>query len=136
MNPALVDLVYARAGWMCEYCRLPAILSGVRFEIEHIIPRQHGGRTVEGNLALACLHCNKFKGPNLSGIDGPPSRLKIVRLFHPRLHRWPYHLRWDGPYLVGRTAIGRVTVKVLAMTDEHRVGLRRMLIAAGWGPPA
>jgi hypothetical protein len=58
-----------------------------------------------------------------------------VRLFNPRRHRWRRHFRWDGPYLVGRTAIGRVTVQVLAMNDPVRVTLRQTLLDEGlWEP--
>jgi hypothetical protein len=53
----------------------------------------------------------------------------------PRRHKWDYHLRWDGPVLVGRTAIGRVTVQVLAINDPVRVGLRREFIEEGLFPP-
>ena len=31
------------------------------------------------NLAVACHHCNLYKGPNLTGID--PSTRKVVRIF-------------------------------------------------------
>jgi hypothetical protein len=40
---------------------------------------------------------------------------KLTKLFNPRRHKWERHFRWDGPYLVGRTAIGRTMVVVLAM---------------------
>ena len=55
---------------VCEYCRLPQAASRiVRFHIEHIIARQHGGRSEPDNLALACGFCNFHKGPNIAGID-------------------------------------------------------------------
>jgi hypothetical protein len=90
-------------------------------------------RTVLGNLALSCLHCNSYKGPNIAGFD-PLSR-KLTRLFNPRRHKWDKHFRWDGPCLVGRTAIGRVTVKVLAMNELEAVAVREALIAEGRFPP-
>jgi hypothetical protein len=86
------------------------------------------------NLALACHEDNLHKGPNLTGID--PLTGKLTRLFHPRRHKWSWHFRWDGPLLVGRTAIGRTTVAVLGMNLPHRVTLREALIAAGRFPPA
>ena len=49
MDAALHRLVRDRAGRRCEYCRLPEAESLVPFEIEHIIPRKHRGRTVAGN---------------------------------------------------------------------------------------
>jgi len=46
------------------------------------------------NLALACCFCNRYKGPNLAGID-PESR-EVAFLFHPRTHLWVEHFAWDG----------------------------------------
>ena len=136
MDEATAEAVRERARHACEYCQLPAAAHPSPFEIEHIIAKQHGGPTVLSNLAYACLHCNKHKGPNLSGIDHATSSSTIVRLFHPRRHNWGRHFRWDGPYLVGRTSIGRVTVYVLAMNDPVRVALRRTLTTEGLLPPA
>jgi hypothetical protein len=135
MNETLVAAVRERAGHACEYCLLSDALHPGPFEVEHIVARQHSGSTVFGNLAYSCLHCNRHKGPNLTGIDRRGRTQKIVRLFHPRQHKWTYHFRWEGPLLVGRTAIGRVTVAVLAMNDPVRIALREQLIAEGTFPP-
>jgi hypothetical protein len=59
----------------------------------------------------------------------------LVPLFHPRRHRWRYHFTFDGPRIVGRTAIGRVTVRVLAMSDPLVVLLRQELMEEGFYPP-
>jgi len=136
----LAKVVRERAGHACEYCLLPEqdhpgefFVEAIAFEIEHIIPRQHRGRTVLRNLAFSCLRCNKSKGPNLAGLD--PHSGKLTPLFHPRRHKWAYHFRLDGPYIVGRTPIGRVTVYVLNMNHPLRVELRRQLIEEGKFPP-
>ena len=105
----------------------------MRFQIDHIIARKHRGPSVAGNLALSCLVCNGHKGPNLAGID--PASRKIVRLFHPRLHKWTHHFRWDGAVLIGRTPIGRVTVIVLEINLPYRVAIRQALIDEGVFPP-
>lgn len=123
-----------RAHHTCEYCRLPAVRHPGPFEIEHVTPIQHGGTDAFGNLAYACMHCNRHKGPNIAGIDRRTSRTRLVRLFHPRRHVWGYHFVWDGPLLRGRTAIGRVTVEVLNMNAPLRVALRAQLIAEGVFP--
>jgi hypothetical protein len=136
MDERLAAAVRLRAGHACEYCRLPDAYHPGPFEFEHIIAQQHGGPTALGNLAYACLHCNRHKGPNLAGIDRITSRTKLVRLFNPRRHKWGRHFRWDGPYLVGRTPIGRVTVTVLALNDPVRVALREELIEERVFPPA
>jgi hypothetical protein len=127
--------VRRRAGHTCEYCRLPESLYAGPFEIEHVIAKQHGGPTSLANLANACLRCNKHKGPNLAGIDRRTSRTKLVRIFNPRRHKWSAHFRWEGAVIVGRTAIGRVTVQLLAMNDPLRVALRQSLMDEGWVPP-
>lgn len=106
---------------------MPRHLDEAPSEIDHIVAEMHGGRTAASNLALSCFWCNRFKGPNLSGVD--PKTGRITRLFHPRLHRWSYHFRWEGPRLRGRTAIGRTTIRVLKMNDPLRVMLRRDIAA-------
>lgn len=135
MDESTRELVRQRAGQRCEYCRLHEEDDPLfAFHIEHIIARQHGGRDSLGNLALCCHQDNLHKGPNLAGID--PATKKLTRLFHPRRHKWSRHFRWDGPILIGRTAIGRTTIAVLGMNLPHRVTLREALLAAGRFPPA
>jgi hypothetical protein len=82
-----------------------------------------------------CSFCNLHKGTDLVGRDGTGLRAKLVPLFNPRRHKWGRHFRWVGAEVVGRTAIGRVTVAVLAMNDRVRVQLRQNLIAEGLFPP-
>lgn len=133
MDQVLADLVRDRAGDCCEYCQLPQVYSSTRFQIDHIIAEQHGGRTVASNLALACLADNNHKGPNLAGID--PRSGKRVWLFNPRRHKWSRHFRWNGPVLLGRTAVGRATIAVLAINLPYRVAQRAALVAEGVFPP-
>jgi HNH endonuclease len=129
MDSALEQLVWRRAGGRCEYCHVPQSADDLPFHIDHIIARQHGGRTVASNLAAACYACNLHKGPNLSGRDRVTG--KTVRLFHPRRHRWHRHFRWTGAVLVGATAVGRATVATLGMNAPWRVELREHLMAEG-----
>jgi hypothetical protein len=96
------------------------------FQIDHIVAEKHGGQTVPGNLALACPHCNRYKGPNIAGLD-PHSR-QLVHLFHPRTDLWTEHFEFAGPRILGRTAIGRATVHVLAMNTDDRLLLRLELL--------
>lgn len=55
MYEPLADQVRERAGGCCEYCRLSDARHPGPFEIEHIIPKQHGSPTTAGNLAYSCL---------------------------------------------------------------------------------
>jgi hypothetical protein len=129
MNRRIIERVRQRAHGRCEYCHLPASRSPLPFQIDHIIAEQHGGDTTPRNLAWACLPCNKRKGPNLSGID--PRTRHVVLLFHPRRQRWERHFRWDGPFLRGRTQVGRATVVVLGINDAVYVQVRRELLREG-----
>jgi len=135
MDDELAERVRQRANRACEYCHVPEVCyPTVPFPIDHIIAQQHGGPTVFYNLALSCLHDNSHKGPNIAGID-PVSR-KLTRLFNPRRHKWRRHFRWAGPFLIGKTAIGRTTVAVLAMNDPAVIEVREALIEEGLFPPA
>jgi HNH endonuclease len=134
MDDSLIELVWSRAGQTCEYCLMPQVFYPAPFQIDHVIARQHDGPTVSSNLALSCLHCNSYKGPNIAGRDKTTKQL--TPLFNPRRHRWARHFRWRGPYLVGRTPIGRVTVAVLNMNGDFLVRLREELMQDGLFPLA
>jgi hypothetical protein len=129
MRADILRRVRQRAAGRCEYCRLPQAASNIPFEIDHIIARKHGGRTVPSNLALTCWYCNSFKGSDLTTID--PKTRKITRLFNPRRHKWPWHFRYEGPVLNGRTAIGRATVRMLQINNEDALALRESLMDEG-----
>lgn len=133
MDAALTRLVWQRAKRRCEYCQMPQAADDATFEIDHIRSRKHHGPTAAGNLCLSCYYCNSFKGSDLTSFD--KQTRKITPLFNPRRHKWATHFRWEGPYLVGRTAIGRVTVALLHINDEYRVELREILIEQGEFPP-
>lgn len=123
MSPGTKARVRERAGNRSEYCQLRLDDSPLAaLHIEHILPRIHGGGDGLDNLALACIDCNLHKGPNLTGMD--PETNQVTELFHPRHHRWEDHFERHGPHLVARTAIGRTTVRVLAMNSEDQLALR------------
>jgi HNH endonuclease len=133
MNARLRALVRRRAHWRCEYCGLPeAHAPAVPLHIEHIVARKHGGATQPSNLAAACQHCNLHKQTDLVGIDSATGEL--THLFNPRRHKWQRHFRWKGVLLIGKTAIGRTTIAVLAMNDEDMNDLRSTLAEEGVFP--
>jgi hypothetical protein len=128
MDAATRRAVWERAGRRCEYCRLhQGHLPFTTFHVEHVIARKHGGTGDFANLALACDRCNVYKGSDLTGVD--PQTGKIVRLFNPRTQVWEQHFRFDGPAIVGRTLVGRVTAQVLNMNAPPRLRLRARLLA-------
>jgi 5-methylcytosine-specific restriction endonuclease McrA len=123
MTSATRAAVRERAAHRCEYCQLHQKDSPLAvLHVEHIIPRQHGGTDDLENLALACIDCNLHKGPNLTGID--PETNRVTTLFHPRRDLWEEHFACRGLYLVGRTAVGRVTVRVLQMNSAEQLDVR------------
>ena len=126
MNRDIAQAVREEAGERCEYCLTPQSALPLPFQIDHIVAEKHGGQTVSGNLALACPHCNRHKGPNIAGLD--PHSGQLVRLFHPRTDLWAEHFEFAGPRILGRTAIGRATVHVLAMNTDDRLLLRLELL--------
>jgi 5-methylcytosine-specific restriction endonuclease McrA len=115
--------VRSRANNACEYCHLHQDDSPLAsLHVEHIIPKTHGGSDELDNLALACIDCNLHKGPNLTGID--PETNELTALFHPRQQQWNDHFEWSGIHLIGRTATGRTTIRVLNMNSEDQLSLR------------
>jgi hypothetical protein len=129
ISQRLARRVRERAQYRCEYCQLPEAYSSLPFEIDHIVAEQHEGRTVLGNLALACFADNHYKGPNLAGVD--PQTGRKTWLSHPRRQSWKQHFRWSGAVLVGRTAAGRATIAALRINAPHRVAQRAELLAEG-----
>lgn len=132
MNQQLVQEVWARAGYRCEYCRISFPHYRLPFQVDHIIARQHQGSTDLDNLALACFHCNRHKGPNIAGRH--PTSGEIVRLFHPRTDVWSEHFRFEGVVLIGLTAIGVATIQVLAINASDFQQVRAALVAEGLFP--
>ena len=129
MDAAATQSVLQRAGNRCEYCRLPQLYSGLRFHIEHIIARQHGGSDDSENLALACPECNYHKGTNLAGID--PDTGQLIPLFNPRKEKWQDHFSQVEATVVGKTPTGRTTAWLLEMNSGNRLALRKSLLRLG-----
>jgi len=125
MDAASRESVRRRAGDRCEYCQVRQDDEPFfRFQIEHIVAKQHGGSDSVENLALACPRCNLHKGPNVAGID--PDTGVLTPLFHPRTQRWEDHFVFDSAEgaIHGQTPVGRVTVHVLNMNHPLRRAAR------------
>jgi hypothetical protein len=129
------ELVEARAGGACEYCRLIQIATGVTFHIEHHLPESQGGKTELSNLVLSCPGCNLAKARATTGKD---EKGVIQPLFNPRDYE-PWLLGWLLHFVLDRTSgmilpltpIGEATVKTLRMNAPSRVFARKLQIAAG-----
>jgi hypothetical protein len=122
-------LVRRRAKGRCEYCRTPFRYDFIPAEVDHILSRQHGGKTTSANLAMACAHCNSHKGPNIAGFD--PRTSQIVALFNPREHHWNEHFQWVSARLQGKTPQGRATITVLAINHPIKLIARAALMHEG-----
>ena len=61
------------------------------------------------------FHCNRFKGPNIAGLD--PASGELVR--------------FGGARLVGLTPIGRATIHVLAMNADDLLLFRTEILHEG-----
>lgn len=119
----------------CAYCRSPETLIGVFYEIDHIVPEARGGQTTQGNLALTCPLCNRYKGAQTYGRD--PITKRRVLLFHPRRQDWFRHFAWasDGLTIYGRTLCGRATVAALKLNNERLIRLRSLWLLINASPP-
>lgn len=129
---ALRCLVMERASGLCEYCLVHQDHAFFSFQVDHIISRKHGGKTVATNLALACFPCNVAKGSDLGSVMGSPRRL--VPFHHPREDRWRDHLQLRGVRIAPLTEIGEVTVRLLGLNTKDRLLERRALAASGLYP--
>jgi hypothetical protein len=129
MREALKRLVWERAGNRCEYCHFPAAQATFGFEIDHIIARKHQGASSEDNLALSCVYCNLAKGSDIASVD--PASGELIRLFHPRSDVWSEHFQWNGTLLLGKTAIGRTTIRLLEINQPDLLWLRGVLSIEG-----
>ena len=133
MNPFYLD-VAKRAEKNCEYCRAPEMASNFTFEVEHIIPRSHKGKTKLENLALACRSCNIFKSDYLTGID--ENGFETERLFNPRHDIWQEHflINLHTMKLKGLTEIGRGTINRLRMNSLLQLQARKQWYRLGIFP--
>ncbi len=135
ISPAKRKAVAERAQYLCEYCFSAQRYSPQSFSVEHIQPTSKKGSDEPENLALACQGCNSFKSDKTSAID-PFSGRKIA-LYNPRKDIWDKHFGWSEDFLeiVGLTAKGRATIKLLKLNREEVVNLRKLLYLYGKHPP-
>ena len=135
LTKELKNIVQLRAKNCCEYCLSQEQFATQKFSIEHIFPLSKGGKTTVDNLALACQGCNNYKYNKTEEYDELSG--KIVVLFNPRQDNWLDHFQWNNNYdlIIGITAKGRVSVKILRLNREGLVNLRQILYPIGKHPP-
>lgn len=129
ITPEIRALVRERAASRCEYCHKPDAFGTYGYHVDHIVPLVHGGTSDSDNLAWACFECNVAKGRDIASYDRLTGLL--TPLFHPRHDHWQDHFEFDGPTLIAKTAIGRVTISVLRLNHPDLIETRMLLMEAG-----
>ena len=132
ISDTIRKLVFNRADYRCEYCRMPQAYTLFSFQIDHIRSLKHGGKTDLDNLALACGLCNLHKGTDL-GTALSKTR-HITPFFHPRLDIWNEHFELTGPLILPKTEIGAATIQVFLFNEVERIMERQILVDAGLFP--
>lgn len=62
--------LFERDGYRCQYCG--ETFEAEQLNMDHVIPRHHGGRTSWENIVTSCLCCNSRKAnrlPHQAGMD-------------------------------------------------------------------
>lgn len=59
--------ILRRDSHACRYCGAKA--PRVELEVDHVIPRHHGGSDHAWNLTAACVECNRSKGAGIPHDD-------------------------------------------------------------------
>jgi hypothetical protein len=120
----LRTFVARRSNLRCEYCLIHQDDAAFSHEVDHVISRQHGGETIEGNLAFACMVCNRYKGANIASVAASGM---LVPLFNPRESTWAKHFWLNGAVIEPLDAMGEVTARVLRLNAAERVVRRSVL---------
>jgi 5-methylcytosine-specific restriction endonuclease McrA len=69
VSKALREKITEQARRRCGYCQSQQSVSGVKMEVDHIIPESVSGLNVEENLWLSCTDCNDYKNKRFNGTD-------------------------------------------------------------------
>jgi 5-methylcytosine-specific restriction endonuclease McrA len=97
MTPRTRKALAKRFNGCCVYC---ANRLGVKWTVDHVIPRRHGGSDFRWNLVPSCLRCNTSKGCG----DPPRVQLRCARHIFDQLVALNYlrQVRVGEYALVGR----------------------------------
>jgi 5-methylcytosine-specific restriction endonuclease McrA len=123
------EQVRQRAEERCEYCRKPELVSTYGYHVDHIIPIAHGGNSEPSNLAWTCFERNVSKGRDVASYD-PVTQL-LTPLYNPRTDIWEQHFAFQGARILGISAIGRITVRLLSLNAPDQVETRQLLMDMG-----
>ena len=76
--------VFLRDDFTCQYCKKVFVEKDLN--LDHVIPRDKGGKTTWENIVTSCIRCNTRKGN------------KLVHEINMRLLREPKRPRWRPLY--------------------------------------
>ncbi len=135
ISASIRSKVEKRAGKFCEYCQSPLKFSSDPFSVEHIFPTSKGGTNDLENLALACQGYNGHKSTKTEAFNTISQT--TATFYNPRKDSWSEHFVWNEDFIeiIGKTAKGRVTIKVLKLNRQRVMNLRKILVLAGEHPP-
>lgn len=72
--------VFERDAWTCQYCGRRPERHGIN--LDHVVPRAHGGKTTWTNVVCSCIPCNSRKA------DRTPLQAGMRLLREPGKPRW------------------------------------------------
>ena len=72
--------LFARDHHVCQYCRVRHERKDLN--IDHVVPRHRGGKTVWTNVVCCCIACNRRKG------NRTPEEARMPLLRQPKKPRW------------------------------------------------
>ena len=99
LTPLIREAICAHYGGVCQYCDALGAA-----EVDHIIPKHHGGTNTLGNATLSCRRCNSMKGSLLlTPLFGAIAHTR-AHSFAPRIVELARHMR---PAIVRAGAVAR-----------------------------
>lgn len=89
--------IFERDNYTCQYCHKP--MDRHLLNIDHIVPRDRGGKTTWENVATSCIRCNTRKGNRLPHEAGmqllkKPRKPKLRPFLNVHLSRI-HHPSWN-----------------------------------------
>jgi len=72
--------VFLRDKFTCQYCR--KVFAEMELNLDHVMPRDKGGRTTWENIVTSCIRCNTRKANKL------PHEVNMFPLRKPVVPRW------------------------------------------------
>ncbi|MDP0491466.1 MAG: HNH endonuclease [Verrucomicrobiota bacterium JB023] len=101
--------VFLRDQYECQYCR--KVFAEKDLNLDHVIPRDKGGKTTWDNIVTSCIRCNTRKANKL------PAEANM------RLSRQPAKPKWRPLYGVRQEGHSRESWKQFIQPDRGKVRL-------------